>query len=398
MTWDSFIPEWLKPSEPDPNAEPEPGTLTKAFSNPWIAGAYGLGSGLLSAAWPQSGAGAKIAHGIGKGLEFGLEGEKGTYERAKKQRMSEALKGMIGAKTPTVDTGRPSTVYAPNTGGDALDIGPDGLPIPKPYTPMSEQRLSEVVSGIPTAKTGGKPQFTPQQQAILNAAVEGGQQDVAFKALAAQAFKEQKQPLVVRPGGAIWDPDTGTFSAQLPGLPKEATFRPYQIDLGDKVESGQVNSATGEKIGVITTPKGSAPAREVTPEGKAKIAAETERAKAQAGHASALAERARNAAKLANDPNTAKEKLATELAVALRDQKNARDAGDEEGAASATVVVNELRQALARRAKDRNAGEVMEKMPDAKAHKGKIIRDTNTGERLQSDGKNWVPVKGGREY
>jgi len=32
-------------------------------------------------------------------------------------------------------------------------------------------------------------------------------------------------------------------------------------------------------------------------------------------------------------------------------------------------------------------------MPDPKLNKGKIIRDTVTGERRRSDGKNWIPVK-----
>jgi len=32
-------------------------------------------------------------------------------------------------------------------------------------------------------------------------------------------------------------------------------------------------------------------------------------------------------------------------------------------------------------------------MPDPKLNKGKIIRDTITGERRKSDGKNWIPIK-----
>jgi hypothetical protein len=35
----------------------------------------------------------------------------------------------------------------------------------------------------------------------------------------------------------------------------------------------------------------------------------------------------------------------------------------------------------------------MSGLPDASAHKGRTVRDTETGERLRSDGNNWIPVK-----
>lgn len=37
--------------------------------------------------------------------------------------------------------------------------------------------------------------------------------------------------------------------------------------------------------------------------------------------------------------------------------------------------------------------EIMDIMPDASEHKGKIIRDTETGKRYKSDGKQWVEIK-----
>jgi hypothetical protein len=35
----------------------------------------------------------------------------------------------------------------------------------------------------------------------------------------------------------------------------------------------------------------------------------------------------------------------------------------------------------------------MTEMPPAAAHKDKTIRDTETGKRYKSDGKNWVEVQ-----
>jgi hypothetical protein len=36
----------------------------------------------------------------------------------------------------------------------------------------------------------------------------------------------------------------------------------------------------------------------------------------------------------------------------------------------------------------------MNTLPDPKQHKGRTVRDVQTGERFQSDGKRWVKIGG----
>lgn len=363
------------------------GAITDAMGNPYVSIPYAVLSAFLAGASPGT---ARASQALNAGLGMGMASEKNAYDQNRRRRLSEAIGKISSGTTPVAtDTKMPSTVFAPDTGEGSQ--------------PMSEMRLSEALKEIPTHKiTEDKPNYTPQQQAIMKALSESGNGPAVLAMMGQNAFKAPRPLAPVRPGGALINPDTGAVVYQAPAAPAREVTPPRPVfgNQGGEGVNAVFNPET-KKWDVTRNPLTPAPARLVSPEETAKTVAETARARAQTAHAAALATKVSNAVKLASDPNVSREKLTTELSVALRDQKNARDSGDDEGLANATVVVNELRQSLARRAKERNAGSVgepMDTMPDPKAHKGKILRDTKTGTRLKSDGKNWVPIEDGGQY
>ena len=385
------------------------GAITDAFANPWVSIPYALANAFAAAASPGT---ARASQALNAGLGMGMASEKNAYENVRRQRLSDAMGKLAKSTTPVkvnragVDP-KTATYYMP---GESKET-PEFI-TPQEADSSQEPRLSEVwgeplapsSNALPSYQaTEQRSNYTPQQQEIMRTLADSGNGPAVLGMMGQHAFREPRQPrplASVRPGGALIDPETGGVVYQAPAVSKEprpVTWRPYSRPLGDRVESGLVSN-TGETKDVKTETLGAPPVRPKTSEEIAKIKADTRLSEARIGQAQAATARAQRALAVAKDPKVTTEKLTTELSVALRDQKNARDSGDDEGLENATLVVNELRKSLARRAKERNEGQTMEALPSAKAHKGKIVRDTQTGARMKSDGTKWVPIDGDASY
>lgn len=369
------------------------GAITDAFANPWVSIPYALANAFAAAASPGT---ARASQALNAGLGMGMASEKNAYENLRRKKLSEAMGKLAQSTTPVttkVAQASPATV-ALSRPDDETDAD-------------NEQRMSDLE---PVTRVDERPNFSKRQQDYLSTVAQENP-SAAMSLIGQSLFREPKEvrpppaPVHFNSGreriGSYYDPESGRWTTttvpMTPEEPKAATWRPFTRDLGDAIESGLVSS-TGETKDVKRESKGAPPARPKTPEEIEKLKADTELSRARTGQARAAAERAQRAIAVAKDPKVTIEKLTTELSVAIRDQKNARDAGDDEGLENATIVVNELRKSLARRAIERNQGPSMETLPPAKAHKGKIVRDTQTGARMQSDGTSWVPIDGPSTY
>jgi hypothetical protein len=129
-------------------------------------------------------------------------------------------------------------------------------------------------------------------------------------------------------------------------------------------------------------------------------AAQAGRAEAQTGLAQAQTERARRL------PGGSANML-TPAAIVSRLNAIDRTLRDdflleEEDKAELTEEAELLRDELLRRTEGgapspqpaKGSGKQMNALPDPKANKGRTIRDTETGERYQSDGKRWLKIGG----
>lgn len=185
---------WFDSKPKDPNAAPDPGFLTKAFSSPWVSLPYAVGSGLLAASAPNYGS-ARLASGINGGLQFGMGAEKSAYDRDRQQRLSDSYKSLMQPQ--------PSTVYAPNT--------PSGNP------PMTEERMSQIQKGItPT------PPLTGKLGDYANALNASGHPDEAMKYVGGILAKDDNVQIVTLADGSKAYFDKGT--RQMVKIPDSGTI------------------------------------------------------------------------------------------------------------------------------------------------------------------------------
>lgn len=238
----------MPPTMPAEQDQQDPGFFTKAFSNPYVMLPYAIASGIGSAVDPSL---ARGFRGINSVAQIGADYEQYAQQRKRKQRLSEAMAPIIGATTEKKTT-------APG-----IDLSQASLSVP------ADQRVSSVYGNgsplspaapLPTyQKTEQVPMFPPHVQAYAQALLQAGDTQGA-QALINRAMtqKPQAPPRHYEVKGALINPETLQPDYVAPPEAVKETWRPYNIDLGDRIESGVVSS-TGQKAETVIRPKGRAP-------------------------------------------------------------------------------------------------------------------------------------------
>lgn len=375
-----------------PNEQEDPGFFTKAASNPYVMLPYAILSGIGSAADPSL---ARGFRGVNSVAQLGAEYERYARERRRKQKISEAMAPIIGAGTEKKTT-------APG-----IDLSQAELTLPQ------DQRVSSIYgNGSPLSPAKPLPTYektekTPSilspaaqayTQALLKAGDIQGAQAIVNRAMTQKPEAPQRHYEVK---GALINPETLQPDYVAPPEAVKETWRPYNIDLGDRIESGVVSS-TGRKAETVVRPKGRAPEKpESEIDTKIKnarldqIRQSTQESRAREGRIGRLV-------KIAGSPKATLGQLSASLNALVRERDSFETPESEK--ADIQDAIRIIREKIIGRGTGKGtavptgADGAMEKMPDAGSHKGRIVRDTATGQRFQSDGDRWAPIDTMTEY
>ena len=296
--------------------------------------AYPILNALLAGSSPR---GYRAAQGLNVGLGIATK----LAEQKKADTQDELLRQKLGDIFKAQDQTPAATLPASTTGlGLASEeaAGLEGLNNPPEATAATPSFASLTPGPTEIAPATSKPVFTPSQQKLGEALTQANRPDLALGIISRELFREPQQPHTFgspETGYYTVHPDTGQPQQLIPGVGKREPTPPRPVDsaVGGTRVSRVYNPVRGQWE-TTETPLTAAPARELSPEQKRLMGAQTASAEASAVNARAEAglrnQRRQdlvNAANDINNPKTDKNRLTTIYSGLLRryDQLNKAD-------------------------------------------------------------------------
>ena len=391
MAWYDDLPDWFRPRGVGtgsgvasgntlppamPNQQPRmPPPVTSPLSDITSTPAFQVGYPLLaaglSAAFPVRG--TRAVAGLSAGLntanyynQLARQQQELQRQEEDRQQLRNKLADFLGS---TQATPRPE-----DTEGPLMESGAFGQAPTVPDSPSKSlaQALNEANQPAAAVKLLEAAMAKP---GLVNVAPGGTLYDPnQGRPVFTSPNKPptQQRPVSVAPGGTLINPETGDVMYEAPALPPPPQ-RPMNVAPGGTL----FDPATGKPI--YTAPE--------SPSQRATTAERNARAK-----------RINDLTKTANDPKATAGQLSSAYNALIRDRDSIET--PEEDKPVLNEAIRGLRARLAELGKTPGLpppaaapGGEMAQMPPAAQHKGKTIRDTVTGKRFKSDGKQWNPIQ-----
>lgn len=342
----------------------EPWSLDKTLSSPMAAALLPLGAGFLAGLTPGT---ARMAHTGLATLGLVQQAQQRQEEERRRRKLAEAIPQLLGA-TNTVRTPAASLPATTTSLGLAAEEGGQ-------FGAGSVPQATEIAPET----TRETPVFTPHARSLLSTVGEHAPEQ-ALGIIARQLFKEE-EPYTLGPGHARFR--GGEKLAEVAPLTPQA--RPL-----NPLEERNIQSQIDERkarAAQVGQP------RPLNPLEEQNIRSQMSERNARIGRLNSLTVSG------AGGPQMTMGQLSASLNALIRNRSQPGLTSEEVEAIDRDIVEVRLAMAQVRNAGGGGAaGSEMAQLPPAAKHNGKIVRDTQTGQRFQSNGTDWIPLQGGGEY